>query len=299
VSHRKAGSLGWCCALRVILTCVASTASSTASPGALELSVSSYSVAPSTGAVTVTVERAGGSSGIAIANYGTSDGSAVAGTDYTATFDSLTWPDGDTTPRTFIVPIAPGGALSIQVQGHALVSTLDGSTVQIVGINISGLETGMNWRWARFSNAGAAFWSQVLNWGGSGLNTVRLPLNEASWLNYSGYDSGTGASRGLYTAACGGGYTPDPARAYQATVKKAVADATAAGLYVILDLHCGSPNNAAGYPIAITETYGLGAIGGDSSVASQSTGYTSRGWNDWGGQALSAATPPWVDSTAP
>ena len=100
MSHRKAGSLGLCCALRVILTCVASTASSTASPGALELSASSYSVAPS----------AGGSSGIAIANYGTSDGSAVAGTDYTATFGSLTWPDGDTTPRTFTVPIAPGGA---------------------------------------------------------------------------------------------------------------------------------------------------------------------------------------------
>jgi hypothetical protein len=56
---------------------------------------------------------------------------------------------------------------------------------------------------------------------------------------------------------------------------------------------------AAGYPIAITETYGLDAIGGDSSVASQSIGYTWRGWNDWGGQALSAATPPWVDSTAP
>ena len=55
----------------------------------------------------------------------------------------------------------------------------------------------------------------------------------------------------------------------------------------------------AGHPIAITETYGLGAIGGDSSIASQSIGCTSRGWNDWDGQALSAATPPWVDSTAP
>jgi len=135
------------------------------------------------------------------------------------------------------------------VQGNELVSTLDDSTVQIVGTNISGLETGMNWRWAPFSHAGAAFWSQVLNWGGSGLNTVRLPLNEASWLKYSGYDSGTGASRGLYTAACGGGYIPDPASAYQATVKKAVADAIAAGLYVILDLHWGAPNNAAGQPL--------------------------------------------------
>ena len=60
---------------------------------------------------------------------------------------------------------------------------------------------------------------------------------------------GRRASRRLYTAACGGGYIPDPASAYQATVKKAVADAIAAGLYVILDLHWGAPNNAAGQPL--------------------------------------------------
>ena len=143
----------------------------------------------------------------------------------------------------------PTGAFGIQVKGNKLVSAKDGSTVQIVGTNISGLETGMNWRWASFANAGSAFWSKVLNWGGKGVNTVRLPLNEASWLNYTCFDSGTGASGGLYTAAAGGGYTPDPNNAYQATVKKAVADATAAGLYVILDLHWGSPNNAAGQPL--------------------------------------------------
>jgi hypothetical protein len=151
-----------------------------------------------------------------------------------------------TTPTTTVTPT---GAFGIQVKGNKFVSAKDGSTVQIVGTNISGLETGMNWRWASFANAGAAFWSKVLNWGGKDVNTVRLPLNEASWLNYTCYDSGTGASGGLYTAASGGGYTPDPNNAYQATVRKAVADATAAGLYVILDLHWGSPDNAAGQPL--------------------------------------------------
>jgi hypothetical protein len=144
---------------------------------------------------------------------------------------------------------APTGVFGIQVKGNKFVSAKDGSTLQIVGTNISGLETGRSWRWAAFGNAGSAFWSKVLNWGGAGFNTVRLPLNEASWLNYTCYDSGTGASGSLYTAAGGGGYTPDPSNAYQAAVKKAVADATAAGLYVILDLHWGAPNNAAGQPL--------------------------------------------------
>jgi len=143
----------------------------------------------------------------------------------------------------------PSGVFGIQVSGNQFVSAIDGSAVQIVGTNVSGLETGYSSRWAAFANAGTGFWSQVLDYDSSGINTVRLPLNEASWLNYTCYDSGTGASAGRYTPAAGGGYSPDPEAVYQATVKKAVADATAAGLYVILDLHWGSPNNAAGQPL--------------------------------------------------
>jgi len=143
----------------------------------------------------------------------------------------------------------PTGDFGIQVKGDKFVSAADGSTVQIVGTNISGLETGSTSRWASFANAGVTFWSRVLNYGGKHVNTVRLPLNEASWLNYTCYDSGSGAAGRLYSVAAGGGYTPDPAGVYQATVRKAVADATAAGLYVILDLHWGSPNNAAGQPL--------------------------------------------------
>jgi hypothetical protein len=88
-----------------MLTCVAGAASSTVNPGAIQLSASNYSVAPSAGAVTVTVNRVAGSSGIAIATYGTFDGSAVAGTDYAPAFGTLTWADGDSTPKTFTVPV--------------------------------------------------------------------------------------------------------------------------------------------------------------------------------------------------
>jgi len=139
--------------------------------------------------------------------------------------------------------------VGIKVSDGRLVSSVDGSPVQIIGANISGLETGSASRWPAFAAAGPAFWSRVKNFSHHAINTVRLPLNEASWLNYTCYDPGAGAAAALYSAARGGGYTPDPKGDYQAIVKQAVADATASGLYVILDLHWGSPNNPAGQPL--------------------------------------------------
>ncbi len=143
----------------------------------------------------------------------------------------------------------PSGVFGIKVSGDHFVSTLDGSTVQIIGANVSGLETGYKSRFASFRNAGVEFWGQMADYGNLNINTVRLPLNEASWLNYTCYDSGTGSSSNFYAAASGGGYQPDPDSEYQATVKQAVEDATGAGLYVILDLHWGAPNNASGQPL--------------------------------------------------
>jgi len=139
--------------------------------------------------------------------------------------------------------------LGIKVSDGHLVSSVDGSPVQIIGANISGLETGSASRWPAFASAGPAFWSRVKNFDHRAINTVRLPLNEASWLNYTCYDPGAGAAAGFYTAAKGGGFTPDPKGAYQGIVKQAVKDATASGLYVILDLHWASPNNPAGQPL--------------------------------------------------
>jgi hypothetical protein len=140
-------------------------------------------------------------------------------------------------------------SLGIKVSDGHLVSSIDGSPVQIIGANISGLETGSASRWPAFAAAGPAFWSKVKNFDHRAINTVRLPLNEASWLNYTCYDPGAGAAAGFYTAAKGGGYTPDPKGVYQGIVKQAVKDATASGLYVILDLHWASPNNPAGQPL--------------------------------------------------
>jgi len=80
--------------------------------GTLMLSTASNSVAQNAGSVTVTVDRTGGSSGAVAVTYGEVNGSAVAGTDYTATSGTLTWAAGDATPKSFSVPISNANPFS-------------------------------------------------------------------------------------------------------------------------------------------------------------------------------------------
>ena len=77
-------------------------------------------------------------------------------------------------------------------------------------------------------------WTAIKSWGA---NAVRLPLNEASWLGLSCIDIGGSAGKPGATIKA------DPGGNYQATVEQSVAAATAAGLYVILDLHWAAPND--------------------------------------------------------
>ncbi|RZJ66923.1 MAG: T9SS type A sorting domain-containing protein [Flavobacterium sp.] len=51
----------------------------------------------------ITVYRHGGSTGAVSINYATSDGTAIAGSDYIATSGTLTWADGDMAPKSFPV----------------------------------------------------------------------------------------------------------------------------------------------------------------------------------------------------
>src|SRR6185503_20730360 len=76
--------------------------------------------------------------------------------------------------------------------------------------------------------AGGPKWSAMLAWK---VNTVRIPLNEASWQNRTCTDTG-----GVVRDA-------DPADNYPAAVQAQVAQANAAGIYVILDLHWTAPGN--------------------------------------------------------
>lgn len=63
-------------------------------PGNLHFDLAAYSVMEEAGSVTFTVTRSGGADGTVAVNYATSDGSALASTDYMATSGTLTFAPG-------------------------------------------------------------------------------------------------------------------------------------------------------------------------------------------------------------
>ena len=70
-------------------------------PGALRFGQATYAV-PEGDSIIVTVERVGGTTGSVSVHYATSDGTASAGSDYTAASGTLTFADGETS-KTFTV----------------------------------------------------------------------------------------------------------------------------------------------------------------------------------------------------
>ena len=72
--------------------------------GTFAFSSATYSVGEAAGTATITVNRTIGTSGTATVDYATSNGTATAGSDYTATSGTLTFIDGVDT-QTFTVPI--------------------------------------------------------------------------------------------------------------------------------------------------------------------------------------------------
>ena len=77
--------------------------------GSAELAYADYGVLSTSGSLTVSVSRIGGSTGPLSVDYATADGTDLAGRDYTAASGTLTWADGDTTDKTFTVPILNSG----------------------------------------------------------------------------------------------------------------------------------------------------------------------------------------------
>lgn len=123
--------------------------------------------------------------------------------------------------------------LAVSVSGNQLVDGA-GKSLQLRGANFSGLEFVAIQGWSPDNPwggpAGDAYpdWKRMKEWG---LNTLRIPLNETSWLGKPCLD-GEGKTK-----------DPDPGHNYQAAVAKAVKEAGAYGFYVILDLHMSAPGN--------------------------------------------------------
>jgi YVTN family beta-propeller protein len=123
-----------------------------AGPGAgtLQFSAATYSVGEAGGSVTITVTRVGGSTGAVGASFATSDGTATAGSDYTAASGTLSWADGDSAPKTFVVPIlqdalvegnetvnltlsAPTGGATLGAPSTAVLTIVDDDAPVVIG----------------------------------------------------------------------------------------------------------------------------------------------------------------------
>src|SRR5262249_28623103 len=73
--------------------------------GQLQFSATGYSVNEWAGTATITVTRTGGSDGPVSVDYVFGGGSATAGQDYTAASGTLLWAAGDSSSKSFTVPI--------------------------------------------------------------------------------------------------------------------------------------------------------------------------------------------------
>lgn len=101
-------------------------------PGLLALSASTYSAAQDAGTITITVQRSSDSETFdesVSVNYATSDGTAIAGTNYTSTSGTLTWAAGDSTAQTVSVPILNAASVSDLTFNFALSDPTNGASL--------------------------------------------------------------------------------------------------------------------------------------------------------------------------
>jgi hypothetical protein len=124
--------------------------------GGIQFSSSNYSVPESNGMAAISVSRTGGTrGGVQVAYATVAGGTAVAGVNYNNTSGTLTWADGDGSPKSFNVTILddhkPAGSKTINLAlsgatGGAYLGTPSNAVLTIVE---SPLDT---WKFAHFGN---------------------------------------------------------------------------------------------------------------------------------------------------
>jgi Calx-beta domain-containing protein len=113
------------------------------------ISAASDTVAQTAGSVTITVDRTGGSNGSAAVSYATHNGTAIAGTNYTAASGTLMWNSGDASAKSFAVSLNATAFTGSKIftvtlanaSGAALGSPAT-ATVTITGSGTTGAGTG-------------------------------------------------------------------------------------------------------------------------------------------------------------
>ena len=84
--------------------------------GYLNFSTNAYSANLSAGVMVVTVTRTVGSSGTLTVQFATTNGTAVSGTDYIGSTNTLTWNSGDVSPRNITIPLVNGNTIGSSKQ---------------------------------------------------------------------------------------------------------------------------------------------------------------------------------------
>jgi hypothetical protein len=75
-------------------------------PGSIAVAASTYTVGQAAGSIAIAVNRIGGASGAVTVRYASSNGTALAGADYTSASGTLSWADGDATAKAIRVPVS-------------------------------------------------------------------------------------------------------------------------------------------------------------------------------------------------
>lgn len=89
-----------------MLTIVNDDAEAGMEPGTLQFDKAAYSVGEAGGSAIITILRTGGNAGTISVNFATSNGTATAGSDYSAVNRTINFTDGDIIPKIITVPIA-------------------------------------------------------------------------------------------------------------------------------------------------------------------------------------------------
>lgn len=98
-------------------------------PGTIQFAESSFDAVEGRLILNILVPRSGGSSGGASVDYATADGTALAGSDYTASNGTLTWPDGVSGNQTISIPITDDNAAEFSESFTVTLSNVSGATL--------------------------------------------------------------------------------------------------------------------------------------------------------------------------
>lgn len=279
---------------------VAINGAAAAAVGSLQLSSSSYAVSQSAGTLTVTVNRTGGSSGSISVKYATANGTAIAGTDYTAASGTIQWSDGDAASKTFPVAVSNAsvfsGSKSFTVTlssptSGATLSTPSSATATISG---SGSSNGSG------ASVFQIFHNGVFSWGGDYSWGVTLDYKDTSGIPLQGpYDIAVTGIGGFQPFATNYDFDPSPYKYLVFSLKPTLANQQwQSGFYKVGDIATGVILNVLNYgpaPVVgqwTTYKIPLGAGGyqltsgthiykfmiQDQTADIQGSGYTNNHW---------------------